>query len=132
MSFDDEHFVDPSTSVTPKGHRCQHCLPTISEHATFTPILDPLVEQPFDTTYTRIYKTSAVTPDSLDCDKALRQTHLRHHPVHPVQQLEYELWATQLGFCGEWQLYALPGCASGIPNPNQFDYHPFRFFDHNE
>ena len=50
--------------------------------------------------------------------------------MEPAKQLESELWAARLGFCGEWQLDVLPACATGLPN--QFDYHPFRFIDHKE
>ena len=62
--------------------------------------------------------------------KPLRRTQARLKPVSPKQQLQSELWAARLGFCGEWQLDVIPGCATGLPN--QFDYHPFRFIDHKE
>ena len=51
-------------------------------------------------------------------------------PVTPSEQLESELWAAQLGFCGWWQLAALPGRAEGVPK--SFSGHPFRFLDHKE
>ena len=71
--------------------------------------------------------TAKLTPDSLDCEKTPGRTRLRHCLVHLAQQLESELWAARLGFCGEeWQLDVIPGCAEGTPN--QSDYHPSRFF----
>ena len=51
-------------------------------------------------------------------------------PVTTVEQLESELWAARLGFCGWWQLAALPGKADGIPTT--FKRHPFRYIDHKE
>jgi hypothetical protein len=51
-------------------------------------------------------------------------------PVTTAEQLESELWAARLGFCGWWQLAALPGKVDGIPAT--FNCHPFRFIDHKE
>ena len=44
--------------------------------------------------------------------------------------MESELWAARLGFCGWWQLAALPGKADGVPAT--FRSHPFRYIDHKE
>ena len=45
-------------------------------------------------------------------------------PTTPAKQLEAELWAARLGFCGEWQLDVLPQNADGTPT--SFAPHPFR------
>ena len=54
---------------------------------------------------------------------APRRTPAHHHPVTSAQQMESEFWAARLGFCGEWQLDVLPGCAPGFGNagPNSID-----------
>ena len=86
-----------------------------------------MAEQVFDgklTTMEKVY--------NLDCgkEKTPPRTRLRKRPVLPAKHLESKLWAARLGFCGEWQLDALPGKVEGITN--QFDYHAFRYIDHKE
>ena len=51
-------------------------------------------------------------------------------PVTTAEQLESELWAARLGFCGWWQLASLPEKTDGIPMT--FKSHPFRYIDHKE
>ena len=51
-------------------------------------------------------------------------------PVTPAEQLESELWAARLGFCGLEQLVVLPGKVDGIPAT--IKCHPFRYMDHKE
>jgi hypothetical protein len=65
---------------------------------------------------------------SAPTEKRLRSRVRR--PVTPSEQLESELWAARLGFCGWGQLEALPGKVDGIPTT--FKCHPFRFIDHKE
>ena len=81
-----------------------------------------MAEQVFDgklTTMEKVY--------NLDCgkEKTPPWTRLRKRPVLPAKHVESKLWAARIGFCGEWQLDALPGKAEVIPN--QFDYHHFRY-----
>ena len=51
-------------------------------------------------------------------------------PTSKSKQLEAELWAARLGFCGEWQLDAITKVADGLPT--NLHPHPFRFIDHKE
>lgn len=53
----------------------------------------------------------------------------RPRPITPAQQLESELWATRLGFCGEHQLMILPQHVTGVP---KLHCHPLRFIDWKE
>lgn len=53
----------------------------------------------------------------------------RTRPVTSAQQLESELWAARLGFCGEHQLMTIPLHATGIP---KLQCHPLRFIDWKE
>ena len=46
-------------------------------------------------------------------------------PTTKRQQVESELWAARLGFCGEWQLDAITKAADGLPDV--LVPHPFRF-----
>ena len=46
-------------------------------------------------------------------------------PTTKRQQVEAELWAARLGFCGEWQLDAITKAADGLPDV--LAPHPFRF-----
>ena len=59
-----------------------------------------------------------------------RETGARKILVHPARQLESELWAARLGFCGEHQLESLPGHVTGIPD--RFHCLPFRYVPHKE
>ena len=66
--------------------------------------------------------------DAIPSDaRAPRRTIIRRRPSTPAKQLEAELWAARLGFCGERQLLDLPDGVTGTPN--QFEPHPFRFVD---
>ncbi|KAL9178452.1 hypothetical protein ACHAXT_003782 [Thalassiosira profunda] len=95
-------------------------LPALSEERPFLPILDPFAEVPFDEAReSTIYHARAPT-----------KLQLRKGPTDPASQLESELWAARLGFCGEWQLDVIPASADGLPE--QFNYHPFRFIDFKE
>lgn len=53
----------------------------------------------------------------------------RLRPVTAAQQLESELWAARLGYCGEDQLHVLPLHSTGIP---KLHCHPLRFIDWKE
>ena len=118
--------VPPTFSFATSFHPC---LPSMAEGTAFNPLLDPLTEQPFDHASPTISASDAC-PDSLENERPSQRSRLRRRPIQAAQQLESELWAARLGFCSEWQLDTIPGCAEGIPN--QFDYHPFRFLDHKE
>ena len=74
----------------------------------------------------KVCSTASGTTD----DKPPRHSVLRKRPSNPAKQLEAELWAARLGYCGEWQLSVLPGGADGIPN--EFEPHPFCFVDMKE
>ena len=63
-------------------------------------------------------------------DRRGRRPQPQRCPVHPAQHLESELWAAQIGHCGEWQLDVLPGHAEGLPP--KLEYHLFRFLDYKE
>ena len=122
---DNEHIA---SSIAPFPLFCP-CLPSICETTEFSPILDPLAEQPFHKEPPVFFRANVI-PDSLEEEKPKTRSRLCRQPIQPVQQLESELWAAHLSFCSKWQLDAIPGSAEGIPN--QFDYHPFRFLDHRE
>ena len=51
-------------------------------------------------------------------------------PTDPARQLEAELWAARMAFCGEATLMELPNSATGVPK--RFRSHPFRYIDHKE
>ena len=55
------------------------------------------------------------------------QAHKVRRPTTQRQQLEAELWAARLGYCGEWQLDAITKAADGVPDV--LAPHPFRFSD---
>ena len=56
--------------------------------------------------------------------------HKLKHPTTKAGQLEAELWAARLGFCGEWQLDNIAANADGLPP--KFCPHPLRFIDTKE
>lgn len=130
---DDDSSVNPMIDAVQSLHisRVQMNsppLPTLSEEKPFEPILDFLSEVPFDEespmNSASVYAVkNASTPPP-------KKTPYRRRPVEPAKQLESELWAARLGFCGSWQLDVIPACAKGLPN--HFDYHPLRFIDHKE
>ncbi len=49
-------------------------------------------------------------------------SHVSVNPTNKAQQLKSELWAVQLGHCGEDQLTAPATCTDGLPS--LFDFHP--------
>ena len=53
--------------------------------------------------------------------------HKLKHPTTKSRQLEAEIWAARLGFCGEWQLDTITANADGLPP--KFRPHPLRFID---
>ena len=126
-------LVDELDGLQRPGSQFHPLLPPLSEDGPFSPYMDPVDGVPFDpsndgTAYFSIYRTE--TPGGDDEPKLPRKSKYRMRPVGPAQQLESELWAARLGFCGEWQLDVIPACADGLPT--QFDYHPFRYIDHKE
>ncbi|KAL9185818.1 hypothetical protein ACHAXT_003595 [Thalassiosira profunda] len=114
------HFVADAAPISAHPFDEVDDLPTLSEERPFLPILDPFAEVPFDEAReSTIYHARAPT-----------KLQLRKGPTDPASQLESELWAARLGFCGEWQLDVIPASADGLPE--QFNYHPFRFIDFKE
>ena len=90
--IDDGLYTDVQVAPTfARESSFSPCLPTISETIVTNPLLDPLVEQPFDDTLPEISNTSAINPDSLEDEKPPQRSRFRLHPVHAATQLEPEL-----------------------------------------
>lgn len=96
-------------------------LPVIPKQSLFEPILDPMAERTFVPDHpvvsqlqTEMVERGSTIDDkrtdvALDCESddtpkpTRRQPRPRtgvHKPVTPAEQLELELWAARLGFCG--------------------------------
>ena len=124
--------------VNTRSDAARTTLPTLIEDEEFTPLVDPLsqgdteddraahlIETPGQRVASNRGQKQRTSPE-----KRVKGRPKVRRPVTTAEQLESELWAARLGFCGWWQLAALPGKADGIPST--FKSHPFRYIDHKE